>query len=391
MNGEDLKFLADRADDVTGRAEHRLAEVHERIRSVRHRRATEAVAGVSTAALALVAGIAVLTGPIGTNQHTKPIPPANSNTKSHAPSAATAREIVYRDGWSSRTIHVGDRTVDLSAQVPTDADVPLYLNTTDDGVVFTFDAGQQRIWFTDGRDVAAIGQVGGYTHIGPSPVATGTSGSLAAWPDSSAGSTEIVIYDTAGLAEVTRIECPKCTVPTAGVGWIQVVGSHVYWDEDASGTDDATKVYDARSNTVRPASQQIYLDDLAKQPRGLLVGSTGSAAAPTNGIGVSFAPVDGRLVPLRESGEGRTSETTTTAVDTASGTELDLRLPDEYLSSQILTVFDWLDDDRLALVADGDRGTDQGQILVCRISAQHCWLAVPGGAERRWVANIAFP
>lgn len=393
MNGHDLQFLADRADTVRGRPDQRLGEVHARIRSARRRRAAAAGAGASAAVVALVIGVAVLTGTSWTEKDNSPIPPVDSPSRTDAPTTATAgtaatgataRQVTYADGGPIRTIHVGDRIVDISDLVAGRSDPPVYLNTTDDGVVVTVDDDESRIWFTDGTDVVAIGRGGGYTHIGPSPVATGTSGSLAAWLDRSGGSTELVVYDTAQLSEVTRLDCPECSSLT-------VVGSHVYWDEQATGPDEPTTMYDAASDAVRRASQQAYLDDLATLPRGLLVGDTRTTATPTSGIGLSLTPVNGHLVSLLDHGEDPAHEVTTQAFDTGSGDQLDLRLPPGYRSSQMLNVFDWLDDDRLALVADGDQGTDQGQILVCRISSQSCRLMLPSSSSHRWVANGSFP
>jgi hypothetical protein len=169
------------------------------------------------------------------------------------------------------------------------------------------------------------------------------------------------------------------------------VGRRVYWDAIPAGADEPTTVYDAATDVVRRASMPSYLDDLAAGPRGVLVGETRTTATPTSGIGLSLAPVDGRLVPLGDHGEDPANEVATRAFDTGSGTELDLRLPDGYDSSQLLNVFEWLDDDRLALLADGVHGTDQGQILVCRISEQQCRLVVPSSPTRRWGANLAFP
>jgi hypothetical protein len=384
MNGEDLRFLAERAETVVGRSDQRLAEVHARIKSARRRRAAAVAAGASAAVVAAAIGIAVLTGPTGSNSDNGPIPPADPPSKTDAPKAATVRQIAYGDGWPIRAIHMGDRTVDISDLVPRGSDTPVYINTTDTGVVFTVDDHESRIRFTDGTDVVPIGQVGSYTHIGSSGIVTGTSGSLAAWPDWSGGSTQLVVYDTARRVELTRIDCPMCGSP-------EIVGSHVYWARNESVSEEPTTMFDAGSNAVRPASEQSYLDDLANQPRGLLVGDTRTTATPTSGIGLSLSPVDGRLVPLQDHGEDPANEVATKAFDTGSGEELDLRLPDDYHSPQLLNLFEWLDDDRLALVADGDQGTDQGQILVCQISAQQCRLIVPSSPERRWVANFDFP
>lgn len=379
MNSHDLKFLADRADAVLGRADQRLAEVHARIRSARRRRAAGAAAGASAAVLALAIGVAVLTGPTGTNKDHEPIPPADSHTPTDA-----ARPIVYGDGWPIRVVHVGDRTVDLGDLLPPGPNTPVYLDTTDDGVLFTIDDEQSRIWFTDGVDVVRIGQVGAYTHIGSSRVATGTSGSLAAWPELSARSTQLVVYDTSRRVEVTRIDCPKCGSP-------EVVGGHVYWDSDEDVSSELTSMYDAATGETTRVPATAYAEDLAGRPRGLLVGPTRTTARPTTGIGLSFSPAGGRLVPRQDHGEDPAHEVTVKAFDTGSGEELDLRVPDGYRSSQLLTVFDWLDDDQLALVADGDLGTGRGEILVCRISTQECELVVAGSPDRRWAANLDFP
>jgi hypothetical protein len=384
VNGEDLKFLAHRADSVRGRADQRLAEVHDRIRSARRRRATAAVAGASAAVLALVIGVAVLTGPTGTNKDDGLIPPAHSPSTTPAPTAATARQIVYGDGWPIRLIHVGGRSIDIGDLVPKGSDPPVYLNTTDDGVLVTVDDQENRIWFigfTDNRNLEAVGQVGVYTHIGPSPVATGASGSLAAWPDSSSGSTNLVVYDTATRAEVRHIACPKC-------GLIEIVGRHVYWDNKGDRTDEPTTVYDAANDTVHPASERSYLDDLANQPRAVLVGDTRATATPRTGL--SLVPRDGHLVAIPDQWETPAHQVTR-AFDSGSGDELRLRPPPGYGSPQMLNLVNWLDDDRLVLVADGDLGTDQGQVLVCRISTQQCRQALPPSAHRRWVANFSYP
>ena len=150
MNGEDLRFLAERAETVMGRPDQRLAEVHARIKSARRRRAAAVAAGASASVLAVAIGIAVLTGPTGTNKDNGPIPPADSPTKADAPAPASTRRIVYAEGWPIRTIHVGDELVDISDLLPGGPNTPVYLNTTDGGVVFTVDDDESRIWFTDG-------------------------------------------------------------------------------------------------------------------------------------------------------------------------------------------------------------------------------------------------
>ena len=389
MNGPDLRFLADRADAARGRTDERLAEVHARIRSARRRRAAEAVAGASAAVLALVIGIAVLTGPTATNKDNGPIPPADSPTRTDAPATATTRRIVYGEGWPIRTIHVGDRTVDIGDLLPSGPNTPVYLNTTDGGVVFTVDDDESRIWFTDGTDVVPIGQVGAYTHIGDSPVRTGSTGSLAAWLDWSRSPAQLVVYDTSKRAEVTRIACPKCGSP-------EIAGSHVYWSENGAASESLTTMYDAGTGERRRVPATAYAEDLASQPRGVIVGDSletgvvSSAGWPAESL--QFSAEEGKLVPVLDQGPsspGVTDWSPTRAFDTATHRSLRFRLPNGFDGTRFQP-FDWLEDDRLALVADSE-GTEGWQILVCRISTDQCRLAVPPTHDRRWAANLDFP
>jgi len=320
--------------------------------------------------------------------------------------APQARKIVYSDGpWPTRTLHVGDRTVDISDELPDNpqSNGMVYLDTAGDGVVFTTDDG--RIWFTNGIATQSIGQLGIAVRVGDSPIRTGRSGSLAAWQERAHGSTRLVVYDTRFRTVVARLKCfcstdylffQSADLNEDSVG-AAIVGDHVYWTQERPGSSErgrrTTRVMllDVASNTVRPASRQVYLDDLASQPRGLVVGDSLANGAPSAGIGLSFSPVEGRLVPLRGHGEDPANEVATKSFDGGSGVELNLRLPAGYHSSQMLNLFEWVDDDRLALVADGDQGTDRGQILVCRVSTQQCQQVVPNSPGPRWVANFGFP
>ena len=390
MNGEDLRFLAERAETVMGRPDQRLAEVHARIKSARRRRAAAVAAGASASVLAVAIGIAVLTGPTGTNKDNGPIPPADSPTKADAPAPASTRRIVYAEGWPIRTIHVGDELVDISDLLPGGPNTPVYLNTTDDGVVFTIDTEESRIWFTNGTEIVPIGQVGHYTHIGSSPVVTGTSGSLAAWPDWSGGSAQLVVYDTAQRAEVTRIDCPKCGSP-------EVVGNRVYWATNETVSPEPTTMFDAASGETSRVPATAYAEDLASQPRGLIVGASAGTASVSSGYGQVFRSDGQRLTPVLDLGPsspGVTRWEPTTASDTGSGRALDLRVPAHFPTNLLFTVFDRLDDDRLALVQDdydpGFTGGD-GRVLVCRISTQQCRVAVVPPTGSRWVANLDFP
>ena len=391
MKGEDLRFLAERAETVVGRTDQRLAEVHARIKSVRRRRAAAVAASASAAVLAVALGIAVLTGPTGSNRDNGPVPPADSRTTAPAaPAASVTRAIVYGEGWPIRTIHVGDRTVDIGDLLPSGPATPVYLNTTDDGVVLTVDTDESRIWFTNGTDVVPIGQVGVHTHLGSSRVVTGTSSSLAAWPDRSGGSWQLVVYDTARRVEVARIDCPRCGSP-------EVVGSRVYWAGNETLSSEPTTMFDAASGKTRRVPATAYAEDLASRPRGLIVGSSPGTATVSSGYGQVFRSDGRRLTPVLDLGPsspGRTRWGPTTASDTGSGRTLDLMPPANSPTNLLFSVFDWLDDDRLALVQDDGHGgftAGDAQILVCRISTQQCRIAVLPPVGSRWVANRDLP
>lgn len=156
----------------------------------------------------------------------------------------------------------------------------VYLDTTGDGVVLTTDDG--RIWFTDGTATQSIGQLGIRSRVGASPIRTGSSGALAAWQERVHGSTRLVVHDTRFRTEVARLRC-SCTTDylffrsedlTEDSVGAAIVGDHVYWTHERPGSRGGTRVMllDVASNTVRPASEQVYLEDLASQPRGLVVG-----------------------------------------------------------------------------------------------------------------------
>jgi hypothetical protein len=389
MKGEDLRFLADRAERVVGRPDQRLAEVHARIRSTRRRRAAQAVAGASAAVLALVIGIAVLSGTTGTNKNDGPIRPANSSTPD-VPTTAN-RPLVYGEGWPIRAIHIGDRVVDISHQIPRRPwSGPVYLNTTDGGVVFDVDTDQSRIWFTDGTDVVPIGQVGAYTHIGDSPVRTGSMGYLAAWLDWSRRPAQLVVYDTSKRAEVTRITCPRCGSP-------EIAGNRVYWSDNGAASEALTTMFDAKTGGTRHVAATAYAEDLASQPRGVIVGDSletgvvSSAGWPAASL--QFSAEEAMLVPVLDQGPsspGVTDWGPTSAFDTATHRSLRFRLPHDFDGTRFQP-FDWLDDDRLALVADSSPGDEGWQIVTCRISTGQCRLAVAATHDRRWAANLDFP
>ena len=85
MNGEDLRFLAERATTLDDRTAVRLEEVHDRITVARRRRTVSALAGAACLVVALVVGIQVVTG--GRNNAS----PDPAPTPSPAPDLAATR------------------------------------------------------------------------------------------------------------------------------------------------------------------------------------------------------------------------------------------------------------------------------------------------------------
>lgn len=116
--------------------------------------------------------------------------------------APTTRPLTYADG---STISYGDQVVEADGSV-------VELDLTDDGVAFRTDDG--RIWFTDGSEVAPLGQLGdtgpGYEDPWPMMSRPGwmlsaNDGSRLVWFEfPEPGSPEVVVYDTSSMSEVAR-------------------------------------------------------------------------------------------------------------------------------------------------------------------------------------------
>ena len=72
----------------------------------------------------------------------------------------------------------------------------------------------------------------------------------------------------------------------------------------------------------------------------------------------------------------------------STGGRLHVSVPDGY-DGQSLGIFQWLDDDRFALVANGGvKGAPIGDLLVCRISAGQCRTVASG--EQDWLLPGPF-
>lgn len=400
MTGEDMKFLANRADTVRGRDIERLAEVHARIGSARRRRVAGAVAGASAAVVALVVGIAAVTGPSGQHGDNGPIPPANSDT----PTTSTTRKIVYSDDLTFLvhagsgallhvgTIHVGDREVDVDQTLHT---VQTWaLQVTDAGVVYAKD--DQSMWFTDGGSPRRIADRACVGTAQASGFATGNVGPWVVWFDCSPAvlGTDLVVFDTVSGHEVARHSIPSCRVAEPvrfGLGYkcgpVDVVGDHVYVHRN-----DRDFVFDVTSDRVIPASPRMYDDDLRTHSRALVTGDSWQTGNVTDGEHLTFSVEGSRLVPLADVDSERVPSR---LFDAATGQPVRLRLPAGYhpdpktiaeTGSNSFTLIQWLDADTIALSQGINNSV--GDLITCHLSDGLCHLAVKAESRKPHVYRI---
>lgn len=410
MNGEDLRFLASRADGVAGRSESRLAEVHARIATARRRRALEAVAGTSVAVVALVVGVASLTGPTGQKKDDGPVPPLSSQTP-----AKVVRKIVYTDDTASiphkgdtplgrvTSIRVGDREVRIDQVVRTVSSWAL--RVTDGGAVYAKDDGT--VWLTDGGEARRIADQACVDTTQTDGLAAGNDGPWAVWFDCSAASrgADLVVFDTVSGREVARHTVPECrgrsrAWPAVKCSFGDVIGEHVYFSVLVDPDQDRYRdlVLDVPSDAVVRATPAALAQDIDSHPRGLVVGDDRESGVRSTGLRQVFRVVGPRLVPVVES--DLTSFIPSAAFDTGTGDRLRLRLPSGYRGVRVdpnddppfFVLFEWLDDNTVALVG-GNTRTHFGDILVCHLSDGGCQVAVkaPRGDATRIVAHLWPP
>lgn len=338
-------------------------------------------------AAAAVAGVALALGltlapPV--EQPTGPGEPSGPGT------ASVRRPLVWSDGELAEpaTIHYGDQVVRTGRRFG-------HLDVTDDGVVST---DEQGVWFTDGGPMRRIASdyCGIYSSAGQDLVQTSATGSLVSWLDCAPGAgTKVVVFDTSAGQEVVRRRLPSCgTSSSAGFDpsctLRAVVGEHVYVGRPAFGSRDPRRddllLVDAATGRVGRTSQAALDDDIRSQPRGLVLGRSWLTGTPVTGswawfrqtgMPVTFRAAGDRLVPIMmRPPDGR--DGVTSAFDTATGDRLDLRLPRGYATGPEtrFLVTQWLDDDTLVLVSEGD-------LLRCRLPDGRCVVAEPAPADGR--------
>lgn len=328
-------------------------------------------------------------------------PPADPATAADG-AARPARPLTYAEG---QTIHLGDRTIDTGVDL-------LSLDLTDDGVAFTtFDG---LLWFTDGATIDQIGatspgrQTGRGVQWGPAGrpndrIVSDNSGSRLAWLEyPELDRPEIVVYDSHERRRVARVPieqrnaCERCT------RIISVRGDDVYWTDSLQrgfGSSELSRSkarlfrYQVSSGKNMRVSVSSYGAGLRSSPRMLVVGDSLETGTVEDGINQDFAFIGRRLVAGGR-GTGRPT------FDPVTGRQLLIRPPARlgygFGAAERLYLFQWLDDDRFALL-DGtawNSGEYSGEdLLVCSISHGRCTVAVrrPRSAGSPIVPELGSP
>jgi len=369
--------------DEAGRLDVDIPALVDRGEARLRRRRLAALLG-ATAAVILVIAIGIAAQNDTGTPRPGPVdgPPQRDETPS-------TRQLVYSDVHSvpgrpdsllGDPIHVGDRVVKTGSGW-------IHMDVTDDGVVYSTGGytDDGRVWFTDGGTPEQIGSHACVQlHGWPRTVVTGNSGSLAAWFDCTRDHhAELVVFDTGSGREVVRRQVPRCSNASAWYGPClpaAIIGDRVYLSQG-----DGDPAYITQDGVLLSsggeAAARALAQDIRNNPRGLVIGDSWETGTPT--LFGEFAVVGRRLVP---SGDGPP----TSVFDTATRQPVRLHLPSGYesdpdrLGGVVFGIFEWLDDDTVALRGGGRQG---GDILTCRLSSGRCELAVPGPGYERVVPN----
>jgi hypothetical protein len=217
--------------------------------------------------------------------------------------------------------------------------------------------------FTDGSEPVEIAR-------GVARVTSGDVGSLLVWLDGD----DVVIYDTRARSVLDRLPLNGRLLSNP----ITPLEGAVYWHEyveDTATTEGRDRLvrYDVSTGTRTSASQAQYRTETrAAAPPIIVVGSADSGIPAER-----FTVVDAQI------GGDTRSEAPGPAFVAATGERLRASVPDGY-DGVTLHIFQWLDDDRFALVAeDGVKRAPIGDLLVCRISTGQCHTIASG--EQYWL------
>lgn len=402
--------LARRAENLPEPALDIEALVAEGDRRLRRRR-TAALVAVAGVVIALVLGGVLVDS--GARRANAPIDQPNRHDKSDAP-IPRSREIVYADGLHGRSIHFGGQVVRTGVAFT-------HIDVTDDGFVYSTGGyrGDGRLWFSDGGTPVLIGSHACEAAHGFATTAvTSNTGSRIAWLECTSDTLQsLVVFDTSSMREVFRRSLPPCEQGGDGgeCALEAMVGDDAYLIDAYTRHPDGRirtrgLVLDLRTSALTQVSaadqqyadatdSQAYITDARSLARGLVVGENERTGRPTDGIGLRFSVVGARttLAPHLVTPAGE--ELDGAAWSIATGRPVRLRLPHGYDfpgRANDYVLFEWLDDDDVALIAGGggwDGGRSGGDILTCRLTDGRCRLAVHGPAPRtvRVVPHLDLP
>lgn len=359
MNGMLRDLLSERADAAGSPDLDLDGLIAQGERSLTRRR--RVAVGATAAAVALAVGTSfALVQVVGDDRSAPPVgPPANppSNVDITPDVTDDARPLTYGVG---ATVHYGDRVIE-AAEDP-------------DGL-FVFDGG---LWFFTGENGGTTTTHLYYTDGSSEPVeiargidrpTPGQVGSLLVWLEGD----DVVIYDTDVPDVVARVPLNGRRLGNPIIPLEDAVHWREYDDSAESISDGRSVRYDLSTGSrtrVSRADERAAEARAAGPPR-LVVGSADSELSVEH-----FEVIDSRL-ETRASGSGAPPP----VFVAATGERLRVSVPDGY-DGEAMGVFQWLDEDRFALVVLGIAGIGNaptGDLLVCRISAGRC----------RTVANVA--
>ncbi|RNM16592.1 hypothetical protein [Nocardioides pocheonensis] len=377
-----------------------------------HRRRVAAVVTAAAVVVVMIAGGVLVGG--GDPDSRGPIEPTHRHDRTPAPTLPKVRQIAYADGLRGRSIHFGTHEVRTGIAFT-------QIDVTDDGFLFStgdvHGQGNKSLWFSDGGSPVKLSDSDcGAAHGFANGVVTGTSGSRAVWLECPKGAPQsLVVFNTSSMREVVRQPLEPCEPQPGGCSLEALIGDDVYlvdaYTRHPDGpirtrglvldltTSSLTQVSTTDQRYAEATDTQAYIADVRSLARGLVVGESPQTGQPTDGIGLRFSVVGAtaRLVP--DLGMPNGDEIRGPAWSIATGRQVQLRLPPGYDfpgRADTFSLFEWLDDDTVALLAGGggwDGGRSAGDILTCRLSDGRCRLAVRGPAERtvRVVPNLDLP
>ena len=377
MNVDLQNLLTTRADSVDPPTFDSSAVVAHGERLVRRR--IRLVAAGAALAVALTGGTSALLLELGSDRTA----PSERPPSVVPPWTPGTRPVTY---GQEQTLHLGER------QIATGLDF-LSLDVTDDGAALTTLDG--RIWFTDGSSIDRIGTtlggrkddsggVGWQMHRPKEWVVSDTRGSLLAWLEfhnQRAGRPELVVYDSASRTVLAR---KPVDIPRGGVALVVTIVDREVFLVTTSNARNARRSllsYDVDSGELGAVDAATVEAARRDEPRALVVGPSVD---------------DGKLLSWEQTGD----DLTTTGVLTVRDSELEglfdpgtgervvLRVP---LAERVglpdrLWFVQWIDDDRFT--AFFLRPVSTGDLLVCRISAGRCDIAVDAST---WTTPPVLP